>query len=205
MPWDCHTNEWNDLGPRATSASNYWWLDYDSIPSDINKDLTETRLRQARAQWENNENYCGIPDNTTLDFDYAGRRDVTNSQRRDYLNGVDWGRTEEVWGNSNTVAMTVYWAWPAHSITECDIRFDNDDFLWQNIIDEASMRDGRMDVWNVAAHEVGHCAAFGHIGGTTDYSNIMFQWVYHSGFGWAAATANWALGIGDANGNNAMY
>jgi hypothetical protein len=67
------------------------------------------------------------------------------------------------------------------------------------------MRPERYDVENVAAHEVGHCASFGHVGGEWDYSNVLFQYVYHSGHGWSYATANWELGLGDANGNNAEY
>jgi hypothetical protein len=203
LPSVCGTIEWDDLGPAATSASNYWWLNYDSIPSDIDKDLSEQRVRNARAEWEDNVNWCNALDNSTLDYTYAGRREVTVSTWFDSHNAVDWGRTEDVGGNSNTVAVALWWVNPNQlTIYSCDIRFDTD-YAWQNIVSPESMRPNRYDVWNVAAHEVGHCAQFGHVGGETDYSNVLFKYVYYSPYEYA--TANWGLGPGDAYGNNAKY
>lgn len=175
-----------------------WWLNYDSIPSGINKDLTETNLRNAHAEWENNDTYCSsISDSSTLDFSYSGRQTVS-SVGYDGYSGIDWGSTEAMGGDGDTVAIAQSWySVGTNELLECNIRFDNDSWTWQNVVSGVTPDPDRFDVWHVAAHEVGHCAQFGHV--NTNDSNVMYPYVSQ------ADTAHRRLGKGDANGNNAKY
>jgi hypothetical protein len=167
-----------------------WYLNYASLPGYINKDLTETNLRNAHIEWEQNQNWCGIADSTTLNFTYKGR--TTLSVGRNGVNTVGWGRCEDFGYDSSILGCTLNWyndayGWP----DESDVRMD-EDHLWQN----GTSASGRWDVWHVYAHELGHTAQFGHV---SDPSNVMYNQMGYQ------QTSNRLLGRGDANENNAKY
>jgi hypothetical protein len=168
-----------------------WYLNYASIPADIDAPTTEQNMRNAHVEWEVNDNNCGVGDATGLNFSYQGRTSVGVGQNG--YNTIGFGPFP-IWSCSNGVAgCTITWyntssGWPEES----DIRLNSNN-SWQN---GTSRESYRFDVWQVVAHELGHQAQFGHV---SDTNQVMWP-----DFG-PDSTTNHQLGLGDARENNTKY
>jgi hypothetical protein len=168
-----------------------WYLNYGSLPTYLNRDLSLTNIRNAHAEWENNTNYCGIGDGSTLDFNYSGT--TTRTGGNDTFSIVDYGEITALGCSSSGIACSHTWyAVGSGNAIENDIRLD-DDVTWTN---DPSSFPSRYDIWNVMAHEVGHRALFGHV---SDVTQVMYQG--HS----TGSSIKRKLSRGDATGNNAKY
>jgi Matrixin len=169
-----------------------WYLNWNSIPADVDHALTEQAVRNAGTEWEINDSHCTwVGDSSSIDYAYQGH--TTASVGRNGINSVGWGRVEDFGYGSSILGIELTWyndsmGWP----DESDIRMDSD-HLWQN----GNTRPDRWDVHHVAAHERGHTSQFAHV---SDSSNVMEHYL--------GPVTNWSnrkLGLGDANANNAKY
>ncbi|MFQ5869081.1 MAG: matrixin family metalloprotease [Candidatus Zixiibacteriota bacterium] len=73
---------------------------------------------------------------------------------------------DESWGG--VIAATYYW-YSGSNMTEADIKFFDDGF---NFSSQGNPTYSEMDVWAVAAHELGHVVGLGH---SSDYNSTMYS------------------------------
>jgi hypothetical protein len=174
------------------------------------------------ARWKSTENYIVDPSNTrgineavvrsllatstrTWDdevaFDIFGNEvgGMVDRANIGNLNGVNEFMFSDI-DSPGAIAATIVWGIfsgrpSARELVEWDMVFDDVDFDWSA---EASGVAGKMDFWNIAAHEIGHAAGMGHpsIGCTeeTMYSYADF-----------AETKKRDLYTGDIAGIKALY
>lgn len=147
-----------------------WRWKKSSWPSSLQTDATLTSLRNAHIEWETNDDYCNIADNSGLNFSYSGTTGQ-GANNADGISTVDHGEITVLGlGFSSTARATEITRFSASTgqVVESDIRFD-DDTLWTN---NPASQPTRFDIWNVAAHEVGHRALFAHV---ADNRQVMAQ------------------------------
>lgn len=170
-----------------------WKLNTASFPSTpaINLTTLVTHARNAHAEWENNTNYCGIADNSALDFNYSGTDN--RPRQKDNVNIVVHAEAQPDCTSSAIGCESTWFSVLTGKAIESDIVLD-DDALWTT---NPTSYPARYDIWNVTAHEVGHRALFGHV---SDSRQVM----YTNG-AFTGDTIQRQLSRGDANGNNTKY
>jgi hypothetical protein len=172
------------LNPSVTFS---WRFNAGSTPSYMNVDTTETYLRNAHIEWYNNQNWCGIPDQSVFAMAYGGRTTVTYGNNG--INTVGFGNMGATGCASDVLGCT----WvdvSAGIVTESDTRL-NQNSPWIN-----GQASGKYDTWSVMAHELGHTLGFDHVDSP---SNVMNPTIPSNNI------SNQKLGKGDANGNNTKY
>lgn len=69
----CGSNAQNPQVWSWTPIGSFqWYFNLSSTPAGMSVATTETYLRNAHAQWYNNDNYCGIADQSSFAMSYAG-------------------------------------------------------------------------------------------------------------------------------------
>jgi hypothetical protein len=170
-----------------------WYLNKASLPAYLDKNWSESSVIAAHDEWEYNNNWCALADNSALNFTYNGTTSRVAGQ--DTWNVVDYG---EVAGNpmycdSTSIACEHTWfSTLTGDVIEADIRLDNDYFWTNDIFSYPS----RFDIWNVMAHEVGHKALFGHV---NDSTQAMYM------YSAPGSDRKTLLSRGDAQANNSKY
>ncbi len=112
------------------------------------------------------------------------------------------GRNEFVFGNylsSNVIAVTTIWGYfggpvQTRSIVETDILFNNY-FTWG----DANLDSTKMDLQNIATHEIGHVAGLGDLYTTGALEETMY------GLSTQGETKKRTLNAGDILGVTALY
>lgn len=111
------------------------------------------------------------------------------------------GNNEAVFGNiASPGAIAVTYTWGIFSgplsgrkLVEWDMVFDDTDFDWST-----AGEAGKMDFWNIAAHETGHAAGMGHPSDIC-VEETMYRYANYG------ETKKRDLNIGDINGIKALY
>ncbi len=115
---------------------------------------------------------------------------VSYNTIRDGINALSFGPM----GNNNIIAVTSFWyTRVGKKIVEFDILF-NDDFAWGT---DGSL--GKMDLQNIATHELGHGVGMNDIYSTTCTDVTMYGYSYEGDF------AKRSLEPADIAGLQAMY
>jgi hypothetical protein len=186
----CGSTGYVDSGYSWSFGSLHWVFVSGSAPGNLDLNLTETNMRNAHIEWENNQNWCSdIGDASAANFTYDGRLNTNWGQNG--VNSVGFGDVDPLPNcGSSAVACTGRWV-SGSTITETDTRLDTTGRSWAN-----NGAAGYFDVWHVLAHEIGHQIGFEHYG---DGSVVMYGGVS------SGDTSNRKLGRGDALGNNAKY
>ncbi len=112
------------------------------------------------------------------------------------------GRNEFVFGNylsSNVIAVTTIWGYfggpvQTRSIVETDILFNNY-YSWG----DATLDSTKMDLQNIATHEIGHVAGLGDLYTTSALEETMY------GYSTEGETKKRTLNAGDILGVKALY
>lgn len=93
------------------------------------------------------------------------------------------------------VAATYIWA-SGGNITECDLVFNDAEYTWWNGSGTCS---GRMDIWNISTHELGHFLCLADLYGGADADKTMY------GYTGYCETKKRTLHTDDVNGIVALY
>ncbi len=176
-----HPWKWN-------SVMGWYWVQA-STPSYLNLTNTLDGLRGARIEWENNVDYCGIADNSSMDFTYLGT--IASSYGDNGINTVGWGSMSGTGCPSDAPACSRVET-PNNVIVEADVRM-NSAVTWVN-----GAAAGKFDVQSIFAHETGHNIGFAHI--DNDSASVMY-----GGASFTNDITQRQLGRADANGNNNKY
>jgi len=94
------------------------------------------------------------------------------------------------------VAATYYWS-SGNDITECDLVFNDRDYMWWN--GSGSCGGSKMDIWDVATHELGHFLCLADLYGGGDAAKTMYGYVDY------CETQKQTLEPDDINGIIAIY
>jgi concanavalin A-like lectin/glucanase superfamily protein/matrixin len=182
---------------KWTSQPMTWYFRRGSTPSSksLKTNSVEAALKSSRQEWENNSNICGVPDNSSMAFDYAGStRQRFNARSRDGVSMVSFGGDPTVKrmcrDKTDTIACTSTWM-SGSSIVEADTLISRG-YTWGT-----GGQSDKNDVWSVMAHETGHAIGFKHR--KDDRRSVMFESYVRGDL------YNRTLGKGDAGGNNQKY
>jgi hypothetical protein len=194
---------WRGIAPLALGCSDgfaqtgwhigtmQWRWNKNSFPTSLQTTTTETALREAHREWEDNLDWCAIPDNSTMDFTYLGTTTASASNNADLINTVDHGSMSGVGCSSSAVACELDRYDPGCCvILESDIRFSNAKQFVNGAV------GNKYDIQSVAAHEVGHRADFQDV---VNNNQVMDETVPFNNIDLRK------LGQGDAKGNNIEY
>ena len=152
------TNNGSELHWTASSLPRTWYLDTDGS-DDLTLDAAENALKKAHQVW--NDIPC-----SSAEFSYGGRKNIATEDAGtippDKQDVVIWVESDwpAEWQGAIGIAQPVYNP-TTGAIEDCDILFNGDDFTW-SASDERV--EGKMDLWNIAAHEIGHKLGLGHPG-----------------------------------------
>jgi hypothetical protein len=190
-PVQCGTDTEN-RGSRKWSDTMDWWTN-GTVPALGNLSLTIQNIRNAHTEWTANQSWCSnIPDSSSFTTSYQGTNNA--SFGNDGISEFGFGDASKVCTGNGLVGCTQSWfSCPSTcSVVEADIRL-NASTPWQNGTSDPSS----LDVWSVAAHEMGHAAQFGDL--TDDNTNVMYHKIASGNDSYRE------LGKGDAIENNGKY
>lgn len=187
----CSTTNYKIANVTWAFSPINWYLNRDSIPTYMDKDNTVTAVRNAHIEWENNQTSCDVADNSALNFTYSGDTNRTRDAN-DGASVVDWGEVQPNCLSTDIACEVKQFSNLTGEVVASDIRFDPD-VLWTNL---PLTYPNRFDVWNVAAHEVGHRSLFGHV---DDSHQVMYKPSFKG------STYKRSLGRGDAVANNKKW
>ncbi len=137
-------------GAKWKSEEN-WGVSTDGIPVTGATDILQT----AASQWE-----IADPAGNAIFGSYDSNIVVDASSIGNSVNGVNEVAFGDIASNG-VIAAT--WVWSTsgspsqRQIVEWDQIYDTKDFSWSN-----SGESGKMDLQNIATHEIGHAAGMGH-------------------------------------------
>ena len=125
---------------------------------------TETYLRNAHAQWYNNDNYCGIADQSNFAMSYGGDGGGLGFGDNG-KNTVGFGSMTAVGCSASDLACT------RSEISQYGLNEETDTRLSTGVTWINGQASGKYDTWSVMAHETGHSLGFDHV--FDAYDNVM--------------------------------
>ncbi len=99
--------------------------------------------------------WCDVP-TTAIDCEYQGMTAI-DKIAADSTNMLKWAKGKDWPLGGNVVAVCYVWSNQINAITDFDIVFNNKNWGWST-----TGQSGRMDVGNIATHEVGHALGMDH-------------------------------------------
>lgn len=176
---DCTATSYSFTGWKWNVAENHRVDTWN--PNGISSSTVLNRFQVSADAWDNQ-----VAANIIGSFSSGGSRN--NIPVYDGYNQHGWKDL-----SSSTIAST--WTWSSGGVaSESDAAY-NTDFAWSS-----SGQSGRMDLQNIATHELGHTVGMGH--STTASGNSCLT-MYPSGS--LGETQKRTLGDGDINGIKARY
>lgn len=165
----------NGNGPPLfwTSPSNIGIVIQSDGSDDIADGSHETALRMAIQDWNDvNGSTVALVEDTTPSE--QARTDWASSSIHLVL--FDEDNSSGFFSGSGTVAITPVWFFLNGQITDADILFNGEDFMFTT-----SGEAGRFDVQDVGAHELGHLLGLDHSGwaGATMYPYVDSTVILH--------------------------
>ncbi|MFQ6093914.1 MAG: matrixin family metalloprotease, partial [bacterium] len=122
-------------------------------------------IQAAYAAWEN------VP-TSYMDFSYGGTTPSTNWGTADGVNLNVW--IESNWtgitgAGSGTIAINLIWFYTDGRLIDSDIAYNGENFAWS-----CSGEAGKMDVQNIATHEIGHSLSLADLYESGDSQKTMY-------------------------------
>lgn len=156
IPYDtseCGDSYYAAVDTRKWTGSFQWYLNANSIPSELDVDNTETALRASTTNITHEVNNCGRSDTVSATVGYQGRttNGVNISTDGSCFNAD--GQSVTGFGDlpSSYIATTCNWGNPR---TESDTRFNKYDY--QFVVNAGSGCSGKYYVEGMGTHEHGH-------------------------------------------------
>ena len=133
-----------------------------------------------------------------ISFKYEGKTTNNNGAANDLINLIVWVESdwEQTTGfGSNVIALaTTFYSTATGQIFDSDIQFNGENFTWSD-----SDESGKMDVQNIATHEIGHFLGLADLYAPSDSEKTMY------GYSATGETKKRTLDPDDEDGASYLY